>query len=134
MKLNKKLLLIFISIALFLFFLFTIFGQQKTSDDFIYYKLEDKVYYLKTAKTPEEWQKGLMFVKKPVNYDGMIFIFPDKKIRYFWNQNTFLDLDIYWLDGDQIIGKDYLPSLDKSKKVITLTSPLPADKVIEIIR
>ena len=116
------------------FYLNDNFQIEKISEKFLPYELENKIYLLREAKTPEEWQKGLMFVKKPVDYDGMIFIFPDKKIRSFWNKNTFVDLDVYWIDENKIIGKSYLPSILKSKNIITISSQLPVDKVIEIIR
>ncbi|MEM0476681.1 MAG: hypothetical protein QW367_03565, partial [Candidatus Aenigmatarchaeota archaeon] len=52
-----------------------------------------------------------------------IFIFPDKQIRYFWNKNTFVDLDVYWLDDDKIIGREFLPSIEKTKEIYTIKSP-----------
>jgi hypothetical protein len=45
-----------------------------------------------------------------------------------------LDLDVYWLDGDRIVGKDFLPSIEKTKKIFTVTSPKKVDRVVEIIR
>jgi len=115
------------------FYLNNNFQIANMSERLIPYELENKIYLLREAKTPEEWQKGLMFVKKPVDYDGMIFIFPDKQIRSFWNQNTFVDLEVYWLDDDKIIGKDKLESIEKTKIVKTIQSPGPVNKVIELI-
>jgi poly-gamma-glutamate synthesis protein (capsule biosynthesis protein) len=116
------------------FYLNNDFQIEKMSERLVPYELENKVYLLREAKGEEEWQKGLMFVEKPVDYDGMIFIFPNKEIRAFWNKNTFLDLEIYWLDDDEIIGKDFLPSILSSKKVKEIISPKPVNKVIEIIK
>jgi len=116
------------------FYLNNNFQIEKISEKFLPYELENKIYLLREAKTSEEWQKGLMFVKKPVDYDGMIFIFPDKQIRSFWNKNTFLDLEIYWIDDDKVVGKDTLPSILKSKNPIVISSPVPVDKVVEIIK
>jgi poly-gamma-glutamate synthesis protein (capsule biosynthesis protein) len=116
------------------FYLNNNFQIEKMSEKLIPYELENKIYLFREAKTPEEWQKGLMFVKKPVDYDGMIFIFPDKQIRSFWNQNTFLDLEVYWLDDDKIIGKDKLESIEKTKIVKTIQSQGPVNKVIELIK
>jgi len=116
------------------FFLNNNFQIEKMSEKFMVYELENRVYLLKEAKNEEEWQKGLMFVKKPVDYDGMIFIFPDKKIRTFWNQNTFVDLEIYWLDDEKIIGKDKLESIKETKNPKIIQSPYPVNKVIEIIK
>ena len=75
-----------------------------------------------------------MFYRKPVDFDGMIFIFPDKEMRSFWNKNTYLDLDVYWLDNDEVVGKNYLPSIEKSKEVIAVESKVKINKVIELIR
>jgi uncharacterized membrane protein (UPF0127 family) len=98
------------------------------------FTLEGKTYFVLKAETQEELKQGLMFVKKPVNYDGMLFLFPDKKIRSFWNKNTFLDLEIIWLDDDKIVGRDFLPSIEKSKEIIKKTSPAPVNRVLEIIK
>jgi poly-gamma-glutamate synthesis protein (capsule biosynthesis protein) len=116
------------------FYLNNNFQIENMSERLVPYELENKIYLFREAKTPEEWQRGLMFVKKPVDYDGMIFIFPDKQIRSFWNQNTFVDLEVYWLDDDKIIVKEKLPSVIKTKTVKIITSPLPVNKVVEIIK
>jgi uncharacterized membrane protein (UPF0127 family) len=118
-------------LLLFLFFYF------KKSQRLISYSLEGKTYKLLIAKTLLEHQKGLMFYrdkKELKGADGMIFIFSNKNYRTFWNKNTFLDLDVYWLDGDRIVGKDFLPSIEKTKKIFTVTSPKKVDRVVEIIR
>lgn len=98
------------------------------------YLIENKNYCLLSANNSEEWEKGLMFYKKPVDFDGMIFIFTDKQMRSFWNKNTYVDLDIYWMDGEKAVGKSYLPSILKTKEPLTVKSPKEVDRVVEIIR
>ena len=98
------------------------------------YLIENKNHCLLTADNQEQWEKGLMFYKKPVDFDGMIFIFPEKQIRTFWNKNTYLDLDVYWLDDEKIVNKSYLPSILKSKKTVTVQSTGEVNRVMEIIR
>lgn len=98
-------------------------------------RLEEKTYSLIVAETPTQWEKGLMFVReKGENFDGMIFYFPENAERTFWNKNTLVDLDVYWMDGEQIVGKDFLPSIQKSGEIVTVSSGFPADTVVEIIR
>ena len=97
------------------------------------YFINNKSYCLLTADSQDEWERGLMFYKKPVNFDGMIFIFPEKQVRTFWNKNTYMDLDIYWMDDGKIIGKSLLPSILKTKKIITVSSG-KVNQVVEIIR
>ena len=90
-----------------------------------------------TAKTTAEWEKGLMFYKSKSELkgaDGMIFIFPNKQYQNFWNENTYLDLDIYWLVDDRVVGKVYLPSITKTKDVFTVDSPEVVNRVIEIVK
>lgn len=129
----KKLILfliIFLIFAIGYFF----FKEKLFNKKFIFYTLENKKYKLLVADEPEEWVEGLMFVRKPVDFDGMIFIFPDKEIRTFWNKNTFVDLDVYFLDDDKIVSKAFLPSIEKTKEIKNINSTVPVNKVIEIIR
>ena len=97
------------------------------------YNLNNKNYCLLTASNQIEWEKGLMFYKKPVDFDGMIFIFPEKEIKSFWNKNTFIDLNLYWIDDNKIIGKSFLPSILNSKEIVTVNSSEKVNKVVEII-
>ncbi len=62
-------------------------------------------FSLQISKTNAERQQGLMNVKSMPSTSGMLFIFPDEKIRYFWMKNTFISLDIIFLDKNfKVIG------------------------------
>lgn len=101
------------------------------------FDLEGHTYRLLVADTPEKQEQGLMFVrsKKDIGgLDGMIFIFEGENTRYFWNKNTVSDLDLYWIRGNTVAGSTALPSVEKSKTVITVSSPVPVDTVIEIVK
>jgi len=61
---------------------------------------------IKTAKTPEQHARGLMYVKEklPEN-SGMLFIYPRKTNSSFWMKNTFIDLDIVFMDENKkVVG------------------------------
>ena len=64
----------------------------------------------------------------------LIFLFPNKEYQKFWNKNTYLDLDIYWFDDVKLVSQDFLPSIEKSKEVIMVSSPQPVNRVIEIVK
>lgn len=129
-------LFLFILLIVFLFWATILYKNSvgKISSKMIIKNLEGKNYKLLIADNKKEWERGLMFIRCPCDFDGMIFIFPDKEIRYFWNKNTFVDLIVYWLDDDKIIGKEYLPSIEKTKEIKIINSRLPVNKVIEIIK
>ena len=125
---------ILIGIFVLLAALFLIFSFNKQSSLFEY-KINNKIYKLLTAKNSEGWQRGLMFYKDKKELkgaDGMIFIFPDKQIRTFWNKNTYLDLDVYWLEDKKVVGKDYLPSIEKSKETVFIKSKEKVNRVVEL--
>ncbi len=52
------------------------------------------------ARTPEERAQGLMYREELPAGRGMLFIFEDAQLRSFWMQNTFIPLDIAYLDAN----------------------------------
>jgi uncharacterized membrane protein (UPF0127 family) len=50
------------------------------------------------ASTPEERADGLMYRDEVTDGTGMIFVFPDSKPRSFWMANTYVALDIAYMD------------------------------------
>lgn len=99
----------------------------------IRYKLENKNYRFLVADTQEKWTKGLMYVRHLENIDGMIFVFPESQEHSFWNENTLMDLDVYWIKDDKVVGKSFLPSIEKSKKKVIVNSPTAVDTVVELV-
>ena len=52
------------------------------------------------ARTAEERAEGLMYRESLAKGKGMLFVFPDSRIRSFWMKNTFIPLDIAYMDAD----------------------------------
>ncbi|MEN9327659.1 MAG: hypothetical protein RI947_467 [Candidatus Parcubacteria bacterium] len=97
------------------------------------YKIYNTSYELLVADTADKQEKGLMNVREMKEFDGMLFTFPTEEYQTFWNENTFRDLDIYWIRKGRVIAKDTLPSVEKGGQVI-VSSPERVDTVVEIIR
>ncbi len=51
------------------------------------------------ARSFEEREQGLMYRESLAKGRGMLFVFPDAQIRSFWMKNTFIPLDIAYLDA-----------------------------------
>jgi len=57
-------------------------------------------FKVELARTDAEQRRGLMFRKTLGKDQGMLFIFEKEGIYPFWMKNTFLPLDIIWIDKD----------------------------------
>ena len=57
------------------------------------------------ALTPEAQAKGLMFRNKLAGDRGMLFVFEEGGEKSFWMKNTFVELDMVFLDNDLKIGR-----------------------------
>lgn len=54
---------------------------------------------VEVARTADERAQGLKFRDELAPGTGMIFVFPDEATRSFWMQDTYIPLDIAYLDA-----------------------------------
>lgn len=65
---------------------------------------DEECYTIEIADTVEERQRGLMWREEMDINAGMLFIFPaSAPWRTFWMKNTYIPLDIIWLDSTYMI-------------------------------
>ena len=60
---------------------------------------------------------GLMYRESMPDTHGMLFLFPDETMRAFWMKNTYLSLDILYLNKDKEIiriSKETTPLSERS--------------------
>lgn len=50
------------------------------------------------ARTPDQRASGLMYREEVPDGTGMLFVFEDTAIRSFWMRNTYVPLDIAYMD------------------------------------
>lgn len=90
---------------------------------------------VEVVNTPASTAQGLSG-RDEIGQDGMLFIFPDSSMRNFWMKEMKFDLDIVWINGNQVIkiSKGVLrPDPDTPVENLPLiSSGQPTDKVLEL--
>ena len=99
-------------IKIFLLFLFlynnSIFAESYINNLEIINDIGKPIYYhVEVAKTNEEQVKGLMYRLELKKNEGMLFLFDNEKNTSFWMKNTFIPLDIIFINKNGSINKIY---------------------------
>lgn len=70
-------------------------------------KINNKQYQVKIAKTEEQRKKGLQGVEKMNDNEGMLFVFDSPQTVQFWMKDTYIPLDIIFIDEDYTVISIY---------------------------
>lgn len=82
------------------------------------------------VQTDKERMQGLMFREKLPENQGMLFVFPQSHIQSFWMRNTFIPLDIAFINMEgNVIDIQRMEPLDEDKRYV---SPGPVPYVLEV--
>ena len=87
-------------------------------------------FEIEVADNDYEIQTGMMYRNELAPNRGMLFVFPDEQMRYFYMKNTEIPLDIIYIDREY-----YIVSFQKNAKPLdetSLPSEAPAQYVFEI--
>lgn len=88
-------------------------------------------FTVEIADTPETRARGLMFREKLPEKHGMIFIFKAVRKRNFWMKNTYIPLDILFIDEQ---AKIISIKQGEPESLENIPSEKPAQAAIEFAR
>lgn len=91
-------------------------------------KILKKKIKVEVAKTPLERTTGLMYRRDIGPDSGMLFLFDRKQPLSFWGMNTYMPLDIAFIDSDKIVDiKKIVPLSTKAVKC-----EAPCNRALEV--
>ena len=95
--------------------------------------INDKLFEVELAVTPEERSQGLMHRQFLPPGQGMLFVFPEPQIISMWMKQTLIPLDILFFDSDAQLSEIFenVPPC-KLSPCKTYTNKIPARYVLEL--
>lgn len=60
---------------------------------------EDVALSVEVARTPEQWERGLMGRRELKPGRGMLFVFDREQVLRFWMKDTLIPLDVLYFDA-----------------------------------
>ncbi|MFQ5604130.1 MAG: DUF192 domain-containing protein [bacterium] len=82
------------------------------------------------AQDEEKSRKGLMFRQDLAENEGMLFVFSSQRILSFWMSNTYIPLDIAFIDqAGVIVDIQRMEPLDETKSYLSRAPSLYALEV-----
>lgn len=140
---QQKIIIAILSIAVIGFFIVNNIMDKKPEVEYYKFTKEGELTFtdslgtfkakinLEIADTEYERQLGLMNRKEMKEDEGMLFIFPDLEYRSFWMLNTFISLDIIFLDENRQIITIHKNTATLSQQ--SYRSTAPAKYVVEVL-
>lgn len=87
-------------------------------------------FRVEIARNPKQQVQGLMFRRKMAADAGMLFLYPSAAPASMWMKNTFIPLDLLYIDGTGKIVGFHQRAVPQSLEVITSKQPVRA--VLEV--
>lgn len=95
---DNKVFLVVIFIFIFLILLSFLFLIKQPEKKWGRVCFKEYCFDVQLAQSKVEMTKGLMFQKSLEQNKGMLFLFNKEARHPFWMKNTFVPLDIIWID------------------------------------
>lgn len=87
-------------------------------------------FHVELAETPEQRSRGLMFRDSIPENGGMLFLFDVPHVASFWMRNTFISLDMIFIQQDGRIVNIHERTVPGSQALHSAAAPVTA--VLEI--
>jgi uncharacterized protein len=85
---------------------------------------------IEIADNDNERMQGLMYRQSMQENEGMLFIFPNEEPRSFWMKNTYISLDIIYINSQKEIVS--IQKYTQPKSTYSIPSERPAMFVLEV--
>jgi uncharacterized protein len=85
---------------------------------------------IEIADDDDERMRGLMDRQNLPDNAGMLFIFPNEELRSFWMKNTYISLDIIYINSQKEIVS--IQKYTQPKSTYSIPSEKPAMYVLEV--
>jgi uncharacterized membrane protein (UPF0127 family) len=82
------------------------------------------------ADTPKREEQGMMFIREMDEHTGMLFMFPQNRPVSMWMKNTYVSLDLVFLNAHGKI--DYIASRATPRSEAIIGPPTPEFAVLEL--
>ena len=82
------------------------------------------------ADTSGRKEQGMMFVREMDEHTGMLFMFPENRLVSMWMKNTYVSLDLLFLDAQGKI--DYIAAHATPRSEAIIAPPTPEFAVLEL--
>jgi uncharacterized membrane protein (UPF0127 family) len=82
------------------------------------------------ADTQKREEQGMMFVREMDEHTGMLFMFPENRPVTMWMKNTYVSLDLVFLNAHGKI--DYIAANATPRSEKTIGPPTPEFAVLEL--
>jgi len=125
-----KFILIISGIALFLACVFTVLRNEAKEEQEI--TVGGKKIQVEVARTAKAQYLGLSNREELCGDCGMLFVYPDQKVRFFVMRDMNFPLDIVWISGNKIVKIDREALPEGKNPTSAYQSRSAVDLVLEV--
>jgi uncharacterized membrane protein (UPF0127 family) len=88
-------------------------------------------FQVEVMNTDDEQQRGMMFRRSLADDKGMLFPFKTEQVATFWMENTYVSLDMIFINADGVVHRIEKRAEPLSTRMISSGAPVLA--VLEVV-